>query len=353
MAGAPQGGAEMAYVDTAIALAEAGHEVAAATRPNSMRVGRLREAGLVVHELTFGGFWDFGTTRELRKVIADFEPVIVQTWMSRASRQTPRWKAASGDPPYVTVARLGGYYKLKYFRNSQYFVVITEKLGQHLFDGGVARDRVRCIKNLAEVEHAEIPVSRAGLGTPEDAVVLLALGRLHKAKAFDILLRALVDLPGVYLWIAGEGPLRAELEQLRGALGLTTRVKFLGWRGDRAALFQAADICVLPSRYEPFGTVLAQAWAQRVPLVTTDADGPSQNVIDQMDGLMVPIEDAAAMTVAIRRVIDDPDLRDHLVRNGYQRYQDEFTKEKMVAGYADFYGEILAKEGLVETQAVP
>ena len=103
-------------------------------------------------------------------------------------------------------------------------------------------------------------------------------------------------------------------------------MRFLGWRDDRAALLQAADICVFPSRYEPFGTVFVQAWAQQIPLVTTDADGPRQYVRDGEDGLVVPVDDAEALAGALRRVINDPVLAQTMVKNGYERYLNEFTK---------------------------
>ena len=191
-----------------------------------------------------------------------------------------------------------------------------------------------------------MPVDRATLHTPDDATVLLALGRLHKAKALDVLLEAVSMVPGVYLWIAGEGPDRATLEALCTKLGLDDRVRFLGWRDDRAALFSSVDVCVFPSRYEPFGTVFVQAWAQRVPLVTADSDGPKQYVRDGEDGLMVPIDDAAALAEAIRRVTMDTDLCARMTEKGFQRYQAEFTKINTVSQYLAYYHEMLKTEGL-------
>ena len=115
-------------------------------------------------------------------------------------------------------------------------------------------------------------------------------------------------MEGVYLWIAGEGPMRGELERLINELNVGDRVKLLGWRSDRAALFQASDICVFSSRYEPFGTVFVQSWAQKIPLVTTCADGPKQFVRDGEDGLVVPIDDEKEMRKAIERLLDNSDF---------------------------------------------
>ena len=93
---------------------------------------------------------------------------------------------------------------------------------------------------------------------------MLALGRLHHNKAFDVAIRALVDLPGAVLWIAGKGPERNALQMLANQLGVSKRIRWLGWRDDVAALFASADVLVCPSRIEPLGNVIIEAWAQRL-----------------------------------------------------------------------------------------
>ncbi len=120
-------------------------------------------------------------------------------------------------------------------------------------------------------------------------------------------------------------------------------MKLLGWRDDRAALFEAADVCVLPSRFEPFGNVFIQAWAQKIPLVTTRCEGPSQFVKDGEDALMVDIDDSAAMKEAIERVLTDKDLEKRIVQRGFERYEEEFTKAQCVVGYMKFYHDILER----------
>jgi glycosyltransferase involved in cell wall biosynthesis len=343
MAGAKHGGAETAFVDMCLALHETGEDIAVATRANDLRVGQLRDAGIAVYELPFGGAIDIYTPWRLKKIIRDFAPQIVQTWMSRAAQKTPNWRDNRAAAPYLTVARLGNYYGMKYFRSCDYFTTITPMIRDYLIEQGVAPDDVRHINNFAETENVYIPVDRAALDTPAAAPLLLSLGRLHRAKAFDTLLRAVAQAPGVYLWIAGEGPDRAPLESLRTELGLEGRVRFLGWRDDRAALLQTADICVFPSRFEPFGTVFVQAWAQKTPLITTAADGPRQFVRDGEDGLMVPVDDVVALRDAIVRLAGDPALRARLAAAGHARYEAEFTRGQSVRAYLSFYLEILER----------
>lgn len=338
MAGAERGGAETAFVDMCAALKGAGQDIAVVTRANDLRVSQLTALGLQVYTLPFGGAFDFKTRRDLRRIIARERPHIVQTWMARACHHTPRWTESMHNPRYHVVARLGGYYKLKYFRAADYFTTITPMIRDYLIKAGIAPERVRHINNFAETETAPRPVRRADFETPDDAVLLLALGRLHESKAYDVLLDAMSQTPDhIHLWIAGEGPERKNLESRIGRLGLQDRVRLLGWRTDRAALLAACDICVFPSRYEPFGTVFVQAWAARRPVVVSDADGPRQFVRDGVDGLMVEAGDAFALAQAIASLAADPALRARLVAQGYIRYETEFTKDRCVQAYLDFY----------------
>lgn len=336
MAGADHGGAETAYVDFSIALKEYGVDVICATRANPVRVPQLKEAGIPVTTLPFGGPVDLYTPMAIKQLIAKQKPQIVQTWMSRAGQKLPAWRGS--DKPYRVISRLGGYYKLKHFPQTDMFATITPDIKRFLFEEGVPDTKVVHINNFAELEEESArPVDRAALQTPEDAPLLLTLSRLHESKALDILIVAMKDVPKAHLWIAGEGPDRAALEQQAKDLGISDRVHFLGWRSDRAALLATADICVFPSRYEPFGTVFVQAWASKTPLIVSDAAGPAQYVRDEEDCLQVPKDNASALTQAIKRLSTDPALAKTLIANGWKRYQGEFTKEETLRQYVALY----------------
>ncbi|PZP57412.1 MAG: glycosyl transferase [Micavibrio aeruginosavorus] len=342
MAGAEQGGAETAFIDTCLALKEAGVEIEVAARANKGRNPRLEEAGIKIHTLPFGGKVDFYTTWKLKQIIKDFDPVIVQTWMSRGTVKTP----ASKDGKYLKVSRLGGYYDLKYYKTSDYFIANTPDIKSYLLREGVVPSRVVHINNYAPAESAA-PVSREELSTPDKVVIVLALARLHENKALDILIRAVEDLPDIHVWIAGVGPLQQELEELSCSLGIPERIHFLGWRNDRAALMAASDIVCVPSRHEPFGNVFVQAWANKVPLITSNSEGPSQYVHDEEDALVFAVDDVDGLKSALRELSANETLQRKLSENGYQRYLGEFTKEKTVETYLKFYKDILARESLI------
>ena len=169
---------------------------------------------------------------------------------------------------------------------------------------------------------------------------MVGLGRLHENKAFDVLLEAISRVPNVYLWIAGEGPLRKDLEKLAENLAVKPRVRFLGWREDAAALLATADIFVCPSRHEPLGNVVIEAWAQGVAVVAADSFGPGTLIENRESGILVPVDDAVTMGRAIRNLLEDNHLRDRIARQGYEVYAENFTEKMVVDQYTDFLNKV-------------
>ena len=344
MAGARPGGAETFFVSLVLALHRIGLDQRVVIRENAACAPRLRAGGIAPVELPFGRWTDFTTARALENEVGAYKPDVVLTWMNRASAVFP-----SGG--FLRLARLGGYYDIKNYRRCDHLICNTPDIVDHMVAQGWPRERAHYLPNFAAVADAP-PVPRAGLDTPDDAVVLLALGRLHQAKAYDVLLAALTRETRPILWLAGEGVLKDELRDMAQSLGVADRVRFLGWRDDREALLGAADICVVPSRVEPFGNVIPEAWACRRPVVTAASTGPAALVRDQDDALLVPIDDAPALAAAIGRLIDEPDLGARLAAAGRRRYEAEFTEAACVERYLRLFGGLL-EEHRVEAGAMP
>jgi hypothetical protein len=268
-------------------------------------------------------------------MIRDFRPDIVQYWMGRAGQFSVRGA-------HKNIAWYGGYYnRAKYFKDCHHHIVLTEDLRRHVIASGAQAEDVSVIRTYAEFAKTVMPEDRTAHHTPADAPLLLALARLHPKKGLDIALRALVDLPTAYLWIAGDGPLRTELEALATSLGVAERVRFLGWRNDRERLLAACDICVFPSRYEPFGTVTVDAWAAGKPIVAAASAGPAATITDGVDGLLVPIDNVGALRDALSRVINDRTLSANLVAGGTNRYHADYTKAVLIRNSMTLYGRLI------------
>jgi hypothetical protein len=174
---------------------------------------------------------------------------------------------------------------------------------------------------------------------------------MHQKKGIDLILKALTRLPGVYLWVAGDGPKMNEYKKLSEKLGISNRVRFLGWRTDRQSLLEKCDICVLPSRYEPFGTVMVEAWAAKRLLVTSHASGARQYVKNKFNGIVFEIDNINELVDAINLGLMDDNLKEYIIQNAYSEYLQKFTKEVSVKNLVSTYRKI-AKAPVETTRLV-
>lgn len=334
MAGAKHGGAEGFFTRLAIGLQQAGQNQQAIIRCERERAGLLRGAGIGVTELPFGGVLDFYTRWNLRHLLFGLSPKLVLTWMNRATRLTPPGR-------YTLVARLGGYYDLKYYRHCDHLIANTRGIVSYIEDQGWPAERVHYLPNFA-AETIAGPVPRAQLATPEGVPLLLALGRLHPVKGFDLLLDAVARLPGVWLWLAGDGPQMARLVRQARELDILDRVRFLGWRGDTGALMAAADVFVSSAHHEPLGNTIIEAWAHHLPVVATDAEGPNELIRPGIDGMLVPRGNPDALAHMLRSVLAQDYVRTALAQAGYESYLERFSERKVVEAYRAFFAKVAA-----------
>jgi glycogen(starch) synthase len=160
---------------------------------------------------------------------------------------------------------------------------------------------------------------RLQFAQPDEKLVLL-VGRLVYEKgfqlAFDALPEVIARVPGVRFLVAGSGTHEAELRAQAERLGLSEHGVFLGWIGDDAlhSLYRIADLCVVPSLYEPFGLVALEAMASGCPCIVADTGGLREVVpAGERVGLRFNGGDAAHLGVMIERLLVDDVLRDRLV----------------------------------------
>src|SRR5690606_1877815 len=193
-------------LESVLALAQAGVAQAVVTRPdNDFRIRKFRDAGIRVETAGFSKLWPFPTRAAIAKTMREFKPDVAEYWMGRAGEFAPAsFRSRS-------IGWYGGYYKLQRFTNCEWHVGLTKDLLRHIREQGVPENRSAIIHTYADFEGAA-PADRAALDTPADAPVALALARLHVKKGLDTLLEATANVPGLYVWIAGEGPIEAELK---------------------------------------------------------------------------------------------------------------------------------------------
>lgn len=338
-------GAERFFVRLVNALNARGHAAVAVIRGDSPVAGALSPAVEQVH-IGMHSKYDFWSAWQIHRLIARRRPAIVQTYMGRASRLT-RVPARSGS---IHIARLGGFYGLDgYYRHADEWVGNTHGIVDYLRRGGLPAERVHYIGNFVPpgraVSDAEVTALRQRLGLASNARVVLAMGRLVEKKGFDDLLEAWAQLPPtdaesrpLHLVLAGSGGHRQALADRVAALNIGSRAHLVGWQDDLALWYRLGEIFVCPSRQEPLGNVILEAWRHRIPLLSTRNEGATELIRDGENGRLVPLRDPAALARGIVALLDTPAAeRQRLVDAGLRCVEQEHSEQAVVQAYLQLY----------------
>ncbi|MEA2308538.1 MAG: hypothetical protein QOI65_824 [Thermoleophilaceae bacterium] len=228
----------------------------------------------------------------------------------------------------------------------------SEDLGRHIARLGV-RTRIRPVPNVVDTSlFSPAPGEGGRPSGPEAPARILLVALLDPKKGVDQLLRALgaVGPPRFMLRIAGDGPVRDQLEGLRDELGLADRVEFLGLRSkpEVAELMRRSDFLVLPSLWENLPNVLIEAMACGLPVVATRTGGVPE-IVDQDAGLLVDPGDVEALRGAVERMLD--------THAGYDREaiaratEARYGYEAVGARWDELYREVLFERAAARRRA--
>ncbi|MCC6104219.1 glycosyltransferase [Acetobacter sp.] len=333
MAGAATGGAELFFERLCIAQAASGLSVLPVIRREKARAQRMQAGGIAPTELTFGGMADLTTHWRLKRALTAFAPRVTVAWMNRAARFTPKGN-------WVLAGRLGGFYDLSYYRRCDHLIGNTHGLVRWMKEQGWPENRVHYLPNFATDLADTAPVRPDGV--PPDAPFILALGRLHKNKAFDVLIRAMRYLPGQWLVICGEGPEREVLEALARQEGVADRVLMPGWATQPGGLIRACSVLVCPSRHEPLGNVVIEGFSALKPVVAAASQGPTELIRSGKNGLLAPVEDAQALAHQLSTVLEDPALAHRLALAGRADYDQIFATGPVLTAWQQFLSSVEA-----------
>ncbi|HTO32341.1 MAG TPA: glycosyltransferase [Pararhizobium sp.] len=326
-----EGGAERFFVNLVNALHDRGIEQRMLIRPDRSWRKDLEGCG-VVYEGVFRrvSLSRFILQARMNRVLREFQPDVIMAWQLRASRFMPLWKDS------FRISRLGDYPEhLGYYTNVQTLVCITPDMAESVRKMGWTRD-VEVITNFTRAKPVTA-IQRSELQTPENAFVVVGMGRFVPRKGFDHLIKAVRDVQNAYLWLLGDGPERENLIKLASDLGISDRVRFPGWKTNAYGYLAAADVFAITSLHEPLGNVCFEGWGAGKPTIAARAEGPSWVMTNEVDALMVDCADAAGLTVAIERLRNDPDLRRRLIDGGQTTLQNRFSEEVISNAYIDLF----------------
>lgn len=205
-------------------------------------------------------------------------------------------------------------------------------------------EKIEVVYNAVDVERVAVaapPGLREQLGGSEARPLVLTPARLDAQKGHETLLEAIAEVPEATFVLAGEGPLRVELEARAARLGVAERVRFLGRREDIPQLLAACDVFALPSLYEGSSLAVLEAMAAGIPIVSSAIGGTEELIEGGQSGLLVPPGDAKALAAALRRVLGDANLRRELAAKARERVDQGLTREQNADRVTNAYTELL------------
>jgi glycosyltransferase involved in cell wall biosynthesis len=327
-------------------LRDFGHEVLVAAHPDGELASRVRAAGLVHVPLLCRYGHDPVAGLALRRAVAVHAPDVVHLHTSRALSLAPYVPASVLR---VVTRRMdyaprgaGPYVRWLYGRLDA-VIAISLAARAGLVARGVPASRVEVVPSGVDTAHfrgLDRAASRARLGLAPDVPVVAIVASLHARKGHAVLLDALARLARDGLAplcvAAGTGPEGESLDDLATRLGLAPRVRWLGRVGDVRPVLGAADVVVAPSLAEGLGVAVIEALAAGRAVVASAAGGLPELVRDGVDGILVPPGDPAPLATALRRCLEDEELRRRLEQAGPARAE-AFSTLAMARGTEAVY----------------
>lgn len=291
------GGAERAFVNTCLSLAEQAIRVSAVISPDFCRAGDLRgHAGLAVYELPSFARWDPLAKLRMRRLVGAIKPDVAHLHLRKAVALAQPALAAHGVP---TVGSMHNYGRVDRYARVDRLIALSPGHAACLAANGRASSTIDVIPNFSRFPALTERPALFGSGH----IKLLSYGRFVEKKGFDLLIEAFANarrsIPDLTLTIAGRGPDERRLRQLAAAHRLGESCTIAGWTDDPVSLLDQHDVFVLPSRSEPFGIVALEAMARGKAILSTDTEGPSEYLRDDEIAILCARNDAAALEQAI------------------------------------------------------
>jgi L-malate glycosyltransferase len=232
------------------------------------------------------------------------------------------------------------------FRWCDAVVCNSAAAAKRLIDGGLAESKVTVIWNGLAPE-AFATTAPALAPRPRWLRVGMIARMNSAAKNHSLFLRAAArmvrDSSQVEFVIAGDGPLRPDLEREAASLGLGDCVRFLGDRRDIPAILASLDLTVLPSDSESLSNAIIESMAAGIPIVATRV-GSNEELIAEDRGILVPVGDESALAMALGRLLRENALRVEMGRRCRSFAQENFTVDKMRRRYEELYDEVLIRK---------
>ncbi|MFK7817220.1 MAG: glycosyltransferase [Planctomycetaceae bacterium] len=291
----------------------------------------------------------------LRSALKNTRPAILQTFLYHANiiGRIAGWLA--GVPHVcsgIRVAEKRSRFRLWIDRWTDRLVskhiCVSESVAAFSVEvGGLSRSKIEVVANGVDVDRfaSAEPAKLAGFGVPEDACVVLSVGRLEPQKAPQVLIDGISPLfprfEKLHLLMVGTGSLESSLRDQAARLGIADRVHFAGRQDDIAGIMRASSCFVLTSRWEGMPNVVLEAMAAGLPVVTTLVEGVDE-LIGENRGVGIPVGDVDAVTSAVETVLADLATAKGNAESAQRNVMEHFTWNRCGAAFEALYRKLIS-----------
>jgi glycosyltransferase involved in cell wall biosynthesis len=339
-------GAEMQLARLTRRMEARGHKMPVVVKTNSPANAEFERLGIEIDRRAISGKFNPAAGWALARAARDYKPEIIQSTLSSASWWSG-WLERLGGPP--TLGHVQGFTSATWHRQQSHLLAVSNAVKQDLIDQGVAAERITVLYNALAPEEfvpkrSTVEV-RSEMNADDDTFVIGTMAHLSEKKGYRELFAAmpavLAKFPKTQFWIAGQGPLRDELQQFAEDRKIARQVRFLGFRRDAADLMNAIDLFALPSHREPCALVYIEAALRAKPIVACRAGGAPESIADGETGLLVPPRDANSLAEAILTLADHRNWSRRMGLAGRERALDVFSWDRFIATLEGVYEQML------------
>jgi glycosyltransferase involved in cell wall biosynthesis len=350
------GGAERALVNLATHIDRARFAPAVySIRPRPPRgkdqlVEQLESAGIPVRFADVRSRWQAPlAVSRLKRLLAEQQPQIVQNFLFHANVLGTLAASRLGVPHVLMGVRVAdprrsrSWLERRLTRRVSQIVCVSQSVADHCLQRGFPADKLVVIPNGVDVARLQgvQPIDLAELGLPPGRRAIVFVGRLHEQKGLDDFLagsaKVFEALTAHDLVVVGDGPQRDALHRLASHLHVADRVHFAGWRADVPAILAAADLLILPARWEGMPNVVLEAMAAGKAVVATRVEGVAELLGDAADEQLVDAGDMDSFGRRIIQVVQNAQLAANLGQQNQTRVVSQFSLQAMVQAYERLY----------------
>lgn len=324
----------------------------------------VKKLGIQVDVINVARLRSPGNLPRLIRYIRQYQPDIIHTQLEASDIFGTLAAKILGIPSLTTLHTLDVKPKTKrsFWRNlirwkilnrfCDQIIAVSEITRHHYIALGIRPEKIITVHNGIDMHHfmpfrRPLAKERRELNVPEGSIVLVTVAVLRQPKGIQYMLKALPAIlkrfPNVYYVVAGDGTYGDPLKALAASLGVEGRVVFLGHRSDIPAILAESDLFVFPTLMDAFPTVLLEAMAVGIPIVSSAVGGIPEILENEVNALLIQPANPVELNASCIRVLSDHDLARRLSASALQVVEERFDVRKQAGILADIYGHLTSE----------